>query len=90
MTRKATLEAWEWARAGCKVTRKQYPYTVCQISIGGLDEDKLNARGNLIAAAPDMLAALKDFVGYYPAGINPYLDSAASAARAAIAKATGP
>lgn len=51
------------------------------------DVAKANAR--LIAAAPDLLAALERFVAHYPNGINPMLDDAASAARAAIAKARG-
>lgn len=47
------------------------------------------ANARLIAAAPDMLEALRRFEAYYPAGINPWLDEAASLARAAIAKAEG-
>ena len=43
----------------------------------------------LIAAAPDMLEALRQFADHYPTGVNPYLDKAAISARAAITKATG-
>ena len=45
------------------------------------------ANSHLIAAAPDLLEACKEFVGHYPRGINPFLDEARVAAMAAIAKA---
>lgn len=47
------------------------------------DEDRVEG------AARDMLEALKTFVAHYPMGINPFLDDAYRAARAAIAKAEG-
>ena len=50
-------------------------------------EHEANAR--LIAAAPDLLAALQAMVAHYPAGINTMLDEASTAARAAIDRATG-
>jgi hypothetical protein len=52
-----------------------------------LPNHEANAR--LIAAAPDLLAALKQFEAFYPMGINLDLDDAFRAARAAIAKAEG-
>ena len=54
---------------------------------GGEPPNDANAR--LIAAAPDLLAALGRFVAHYPSGINPMLDDAAIEARTAIAKAKG-
>ena len=61
-----------------------------------LDEDEreeaqceCEANADLIAAAPDLLAALQAMVAHYPAGINTMLDEASTAARAAIARATG-
>ena len=50
-------------------------------------EHEANAR--LMAAAPDLLAALQAMIAHYPAGINTMLDEASTAARAAIARATG-
>ena len=51
------------------------------------------ANARLIAAAPEMLAALETaymaLIGYLPAHRNDVTDAAISAARAAIAKATG-
>lgn len=41
----------------------------------------------LIAAAPDLVEALKLFRDHYPAGINPWLDEACTKARAALSKA---
>lgn len=50
---------------------------------------QLVANAHLIAAAPDLYAALMAFEMYYPMGINLDLDEAARAARAALAKARG-
>lgn len=47
------------------------------------------ANARLMASAPDLLAALKQFVAHYPHGINSMLDDACSDARDAIAKAEG-
>lgn len=46
------------------------------------------ADAQLIAAAPDLLEALKSFEAHYPMGVNSFLDDAYRSARAAIAKAT--
>lgn len=46
-------------------------------------------RARLVAAAPDLRAALGAFVSHYPHGINPDLDAAYSAACDAIDKADG-
>ena len=60
----------------------------CPPTIGNRIE---NAR--LIAAAPELLAALETaymaLIGYLPAHRNDVTDAAIGAARAAIAKATG-
>jgi hypothetical protein len=46
-------------------------------------------RQNLCGAAPELLAACKQFLDYYPQGINPDCDKAHRMARAAIARAEG-
>lgn len=51
------------------------------------DEDEANAR--LIAAAPDLLEALKDMLDGHEDACTGYGEGAADKARAAIAKATG-
>ena len=51
-----------------------------------------DANARLIAAAPDLLAALTDVIGWVPGGIAFHTNAAFAAverARAAIAKATG-
>ena len=56
----------------------------------GNDPDKAAANARLIAAAPDMLAALEAFVGSRKGdGMGWTLDSLEALARAAIAKAKG-
>jgi hypothetical protein len=62
--------------------KKKGPYTLVAL---GVAEAKANAR--LIAAAPELLAALQTLMGSIE-GLQENLD-AAKAARAAIAKATG-
>ena len=47
------------------------------------------SNAHLIAAAPDLYAALDAFQMFYPMGINPDLDDAYRAARAALVKARG-
>lgn len=56
----------------------------------GTDPDKAAANARLIAAAPDMLAALEAFVGSRKGdGMGWTLDSLEAMAREAIAKAKG-
>lgn len=52
-------------------------------------DPEAEANSRLIAAAPELLEALEQFLNHYPGGINPFLDEARSMGRAAIAKATG-
>ena len=54
--------------------------------------ENFTQNANLIAAAPDLLAALTDVIGWVPGGIAFHTNAAFAAverARAAIAKATG-
>ena len=50
---------------------------------------ELEANAHLISAAPEMLAALKEFTDHYPTGVNPNLDHAYVLGRRAIARAEG-
>lgn len=51
------------------------------------DNSPSDADLTLILAAPELLAALTQFVSHYPVGVNPELDAAWNDARAAITKA---
>ena len=57
----------------------------CPVGVDGFSEGEANAR--LIAAAPDLLAALQYIAGWQPENWNP--ETARDMARAAIAKAEG-
>lgn len=46
----------------------------------------LDAR--LIAAAPDLLSVVKQFVAHYPVGINPFVDAAYRKGLEALSRAT--
>jgi hypothetical protein len=64
------------------------------VQVGGFAEwQEAEANARLIAAAPELLAALETayiaLIGYLPAHRNDVTDAAIGAARAAIAKATG-
>ncbi len=63
---------------------------ICMVARGlGTPEDQANAR--LIAAAPEMLAALNEIAAWGDGEVGPHMDEpgAACIARAAITKATG-
>lgn len=49
--------SWRWERTGCRVYEDAFyrgrPIKVAEVSVAHLDEDALNFRGRLIAAAPD-------------------------------------
>jgi len=56
------------------------------------DPDELLANAHLVAAAPELLKALQDVIGWVPGGSAWHTDAAAKSverARAVIAKATG-
>ena len=61
---------------------------VCSM-IEGKAAQELQANARLIAAAPDMLAALALVIDYHVQGINPLADAAILSARAAVNKAQG-
>ena len=69
---KHTPGPWEWDGGGFVFgpddsRLRRCPY-VAQIRDGGLSEDTLDANARLIAASPDMLAALNGLVGLIEAG----------------------
>ncbi|HDS1140228.1 TPA: hypothetical protein QDZ75_004306 [Stenotrophomonas maltophilia] len=56
------------------------------------ESDEVEANARLIAAAPELLEALKDLIGWVPGGVHFHTDApqrAVERASAAIAKATG-
>ena len=57
----------------------------------GLDHPEFEANARLIAAAPEMLAALNEIAAWGDGEVGPHMDEpgAACIARAAITKATG-
>lgn len=60
---------------------------IASVFLTSNDEDEANA--NLIAAAPELLEALKDMLDGHEDACTGYGEGAADKARAAIAKATG-
>lgn len=68
--------------------------SACETSAPGANDiekarENWNMRPPMHDAAQDMAEALKAFVSHYPSGINPDLDAAWNAARAALSKANG-
>ena len=62
-------------------------YQICHIDLHGKSEAERDANRRLIAAAPELLDALKDMLDYY--GTASANVEFLTKARAAIAKATG-
>lgn len=88
---------WRWERAGCRVYSAEFhrgrPVKIADVGIGGaVDEAELEARGRLIASAPDLLEAateaLDSELRRKEAG-ETYVVSVIHLLSAAIAKATG-
>jgi hypothetical protein len=75
------------------VCSENSPTDVCVISRRDKTTGEIDANARLIAAAPELLAALETaymaLIGYLPAHRNDVTDAAIGAARAAITKATG-
>lgn len=87
MTDKHTPGPWD-VQGDTYVTVNSLIIAHCkQAGRTSLDEAMANAR--LIAAAPDLLAALEKVIDYHVTGINPLSDAAILSARAAIARARG-
>jgi len=60
--------------------------------LDGISADEALRHARLIAAAPELLEALKDLIGWVPGGVHFHTDApqkAVERASAAIAKATG-
>jgi len=79
-----SIEKWAFVRAGCRVVRDKWPKTICKLGIGGMSSDEIMERGHLIAAAPEMLEALRAVISVADRKTKEF-----DAARAAIAKAEG-
>lgn len=87
---------WRFMRAGCVVIDAE-DYRIAHLSVAQCDEDEINRRGHVIAAAPELLgagiAALEALDNILPAhkGQHEYaaLEAAFNALEAAIAKAEG-
>ena len=75
------------------VCSENSPTDVCVISRRDKTTGEIDASARLIAAAPELLAALETaymaLIGYLPAHRNDVTDAAIGAARAAITKAKG-
>ena len=75
------------------VCSENSPTDVCVISRRDKTTGEIDANARLIAAAPELLAALERaymaLIGYLPAHRNGVTDAAIGAASAAITKATG-
>jgi len=83
-----TTSPWKIARRGLEVELHNEVDTVAYLRTTSLDEDNANLR--LIAAAPEMLDALRACeAALYALGDDHRIDSAWSKARAAIGKAEG-
>lgn len=88
-------DGWAFERVGCKVVRSvryRGASKVADLCTGGLTEVEINSVGRLIAAAPDLLEALREFVREYDGFEDGDGNPCPTLARAvvAIARATAP
>ena len=94
---KATPGPWNCNHSSASgydiVCSENSPTDVCVISRRDKTTGEIDANARLIAAAPELLAALETaymaLIGYLPAHRNDVTDAAIGAARAAITKAKG-
>ena len=86
---KHTPGPWNYDRSGYSLYVNSGRELVTALSMDGKRLETSEANARLIAAAPDMLNALMDFVSYFGHDNDNGLDEMLTNARAAIAKATG-
>lgn len=80
-------ETWKWVRKGCRIERGGRE--VAEVNVSYCDETTLNQRGHLIAAAPDMYAALETLLPEgWDDGVMDHMPGV-KGARLALAKAKG-
>ena len=82
-------ELWKFERIGCHVRRTAYPHNVCKLGIGGLSSAEIMDRGNLIAAAPEMLEELRAILAWARIEKAPLRQLEIDSIAALIAKAKG-
>ena len=85
---KHTPGPWNYDRSGYSLYVNSGRELVTALSMDGKRLETSEANARLIAAAPDMLNALMDFVSYFGHDNDNGLDEMLTNARAAIAKAT--
>ena len=86
---KHTPGPWNYDRSGYSLYVNSGRELVTALSMDGKRLETSEANARLIAAAPDLLNALMDFVSYFGHDNDNGLDEMLTNARAAIAKATG-
>jgi hypothetical protein len=85
---KHTPGPWNYDRSAYSLYVNSGRELVTALSMDGKRLETSEANARLIAAAPDMLNALMDFVSYFGHDNDNGLDEMLTNARAAIAKAT--
>jgi len=85
---KHTPGPWNYDRSGYSLYVNSGRELVTALSMDGKRLETSEANARLIAAAPDMLDALMDFVSYFGHDNDNGLDEMLTNARAAINKAT--
>lgn len=88
---KGTPGPWHVSAEECLVIRDDYEFSVVAKYVGYLADDVEMANAKLIAAAPDLLAALQDLLhaDCHSVRNSTVHNQAMLKARAAISKATG-